>query len=79
MEKTPAGTTRWRVRVEGRKKRVPIPVGPDHSDFDDYYFAARAGRKLTKEPKPQPKKNTLSELCERFVAAMERRIGFRER
>lgn len=71
-EKTQAGTIRWRVRVEGqKKKKITIPVGPEHDDFEDHYFAARAGLKLTFVAKQQPAKNTLDELCERFLRWME--------
>ncbi len=71
-EKTPAGTPRWRVRVEGQKtKRITIPVGPDHEDFEDHYLSARAGLKLIVNEKPKPAKNTVDELCERFLAWME--------
>ena len=71
-EKTQAGTIRWRVRVEGqKKKKITIPVGPEHDDFEDHYFAARAGLKLTFAAKQQPAKNTLDELCERFLRWMD--------
>ena len=36
--------------------------GPEHDDFEDHYFAARAGLKLTFVAKQQPTKNTLDEL-----------------
>ena len=71
-EKTQAGTIRWRVRVEGqKKKKITIPVGPEHDDFEDHYLAARAGLKLTFVAKQQPAKNTLDELCERFLRWMD--------
>ncbi len=71
-EKTPASTLRWRVRVEGQKiKRITIPVGPDHVDFEDHYLAARAGLKLIIKEESKPAKNTLDELCEKFIEWME--------
>ncbi|NDU99885.1 hypothetical protein GZA08_02730 [Pseudoroseicyclus sp. CLL3-39] len=71
-EKTPAGTTRWRVRIEGqKKKKITIPVDPEHNDFEEHYLAARAGVKLTMEPKPKAGKNTLDELCEKFLEWMK--------
>lgn len=71
-EETPAGTPRWRVRVDGQKtKRITIPVGPDHKDFDDHYLAARSGLKLIVTEKPKPAKNTLDELCEKFLEWMK--------
>ena len=47
-EFTPAGTPRWRVRVQGQKtKRIGLPLGMTDKDpdFDDAYKAAREGRK----------------------------------
>ena len=44
LEKTPAGTPRWRVRVEGQKtKRISLPpgMGPKHPQFEKFYEAAR--------------------------------------
>lgn len=44
-EKHRNGSIRWRVRVEGdTNKRISIPVGPDHRDFYEHYYAAREGR-----------------------------------
>lgn len=38
------GSVRWRVRVEGDKsRRITLPVGPEHSDFLNHYYAGRAG------------------------------------
>lgn len=38
------GSVRWRVRVEGdKRKRITLPVGPDHAEFLEHYYAARAG------------------------------------
>lgn len=71
-EVTPAGNPRWRVRVEGKKTRkITIPVGPDHPDFQDHYDAARMGEKLKVKENVKPAKGTLDELCERFEAWME--------
>ncbi|WP_299784438.1 hypothetical protein [uncultured Marivita sp.] len=71
-EKTPAGKPRWRVRIDGQKtKKITIPVGPDHDDFEHHYLAARAGLKLIVNEKPKPAKNTLDELCEKFIEWME--------
>ncbi len=44
IEKNRNGTPRIRVRVEGENtRRITLPVGPDHSDFLNHYYAARAG------------------------------------
>jgi len=46
IEKTPAGTPRYRVRVDGQAAaKITIPCGPQHRDFIWHYSAARAGRK----------------------------------
>ena len=45
IEKNRNGTPRYRVRVEGDKRaRITIPVGPDHADFPNHYYAARLGQ-----------------------------------
>jgi integrase len=47
-----SGSIRHRVRVEGQpKKRMTIPVGPDHVDFIEHYHAARAGQKAITAPR----------------------------
>ena len=70
-EKTPAGSPRWRVRVDGDPKRkISIPVGPGHDDFPDYYEAARRGVKYERKAPEKPRRGTLDELCERYCAAM---------
>lgn len=48
IERNRNGSPRYRVRVEGNaKKRVSLPVGPDHPDFAQYYYAARIGEPWT--------------------------------
>ncbi len=71
-EITPAGNPRWRVRVAGQKARkITVPVGPSHTDFQIYYEAAREGRKLPIAETVKGSKGTLDELRERFCEAME--------
>ena len=69
---TAAGSVRWRVRQEGnRNKLTTIPVGPGEPSFHEHYAAARHGEKLATVKPAKPKRGTLDELCERFLAAME--------
>jgi hypothetical protein len=73
-ETTPAGNRRWRVRVDGEKRRkinLPKGITPDHEDFDAYYDAARVGQKLKKAPPKKVRRGTLDELRERYVDAMD--------
>lgn len=47
VEPLPSGNVRYRVRVEGNKRRrITLPVGPDHAEFHQIYRAARAGVRL---------------------------------
>ncbi len=74
-EKTPAGNPRWRVRVEGDKdKKITIPVGPSHLDFDEHYSAAREGRKFVEKKTIRPGKGSLDEMSERFIEWMRNHI-----
>ncbi len=73
---TAAGTLRWRVRKEGESnKKIPIPCGPGEPGFHEHYYAARAGEKLEIIKPKAPKKGTLDELCDRFLAWMEGRVA----
>ncbi|MBE1297149.1 MAG: site-specific integrase [Rhodobacteraceae bacterium] len=72
QEKTAAGNVRWRVRVEGEKRRkITIPVGPGHPDFQLHYDAARFGEKLRQDRVSKPVGGSLDELRERYVAWMQ--------
>lgn len=54
VEALPSGAKRYRVRVEGKpKRRIRIPVDPEHPDFANHYWAARAGQVF--EPKAPTK------------------------
>lgn len=71
-ELTAAGNVRWRVRVNGDKRRkLTIPVGPDHPDFNEHYEAARIGQQLKHKKVRKSAKGTLDELRERYVEWME--------
>ena len=67
----------WRVRVKGNKrKRIPIPVGPNHPDFWDFYNAARAGialgRKATALDAATP--NSISWITRKFEEALQDKV-----
>ena len=76
-EKTPSGRQRWRVRVDGEKTRkVTIPVGPGHEDFEDHYRAARLGERLERKPVELYQKNgSLDEMRERFILLVEQQVS----
>jgi hypothetical protein len=57
-EKLPSGNFRYRVRVEGNpRKRVRLHIDPDHKDFTEHYYAARAGVEI--KPDSEPIDNTI--------------------
>ena len=68
-ERTPSGKTRWRVRLDGQKRRkLTLPVEPGHPEFEDHYLAARAGERFSKPFAPKIGKYTLDAFCEDFTA-----------
>lgn len=73
-EKLPSGSTRYRVRAEGRKTKVTvIPVAPDHPDFWDHYRAARAGEKWTgTATKTTAVAHSIEWLVEKYLAHLAR-------
>jgi len=67
IERHRNGSTRYRVRVEGRKAvRIHIPCGPEAPDFAHYYHAARAGE-CWQPPKPRAVERSLDWLCGRYL------------
>lgn len=73
----PSGKTRWRVRVEGNsRKRIRIPVGPEHPEFHLHYTAARAGETLgpVEVGKNRPDRGTLGWLAHAYLAHLERQV-----
>lgn len=57
-EPMPSGAVRWRVRVEGdKRKRIALTVAPDHPQFREHYYAARRGIQL-----PAPEDVTSSSI-----------------
>lgn len=68
------GSTRWRVRVEGDKtRRIHIPVGPDHADFLDHYYAARSGE-VFRPKSPVAIERSLDWLSARYLAHLEKMV-----
>lgn len=76
-ERLPSGEVRHRVRVEGQpKRRIRIPVGPDHPDFSEHYHAARVGKLVEDQPaKPLPKSGTLEARCAIYLAHLEQMVA----
>lgn len=73
---TAAGTLRWRVRQEGSvNKLTKIPMGPGEPGFHEHYAAARRGETLATVKPVKPKRGTLDELCDRFIAHMEVQVA----
>ena len=71
-ERTPSGKTRWRVHIDGQKRRkLTLPVEPGHLEFEDHYLAARAGERFSKPLAPKIGKHTLDAFCEDFTAWMK--------
>lgn len=68
IEQNRNGSPRVRVRVEGDKaRRITLPVGPDHPDFPNYYYSARAGE-VWQPPKPRALERSLDWLKEDYLA-----------
>jgi integrase len=76
-ERLPSGNFRYRVRVEGNKKRrIALPVTPDHPDFANHYWAARGGEKLALDDtgKIEPAQNSLDWLTRLYLIDLEERV-----
>lgn len=77
-DKTPAGTVRWMVRKEGEKaKRLRIPVGPDHVDFLNHYYAARAGETWEPARKVTAPKQSFAWLVQSYLERLEGEVPAR--
>lgn len=67
-ERLPSGNKRWRVRVEGaRARKITLPFGPEHPDFDSHYRAARAGERLSVPQDTGPDRGTLGWLATAYL------------
>jgi len=68
------GTPRWRVRVEGDKtRRIALPVGPEHKDFLNHYYAARAGE-VYRPDTPILVERSLDWLAGRYLAHLDQMV-----
>jgi integrase len=75
-EKLPSGAIRHRVRVQGETRRkIVIPVGPDHPDFGNHYWAARNGEKWVPAKAAEPIKRSLEWLVARYLDHLERQVA----
>jgi hypothetical protein len=77
-ETTAAGSTRFRVRVEGdKRKRITLPVGPGERGFEEAYWKARAGLQpdAPDEPATTPEAHRLDHLIDRYLAALEAKVA----
>ena len=75
-ERLPSGEMRHRVRVEGNpKRRIRIPVGPEHPTFSEHYYAARAGSTVDAPPAPPPvARYSADELIQDYLAWIEGQV-----
>lgn len=74
VERNRNGSPRYRVRVEGQKARkITIPVGHDHPDFPNHYFAARAGEQW-EASKPKAVDRSLDWLSDRYLAHLKKMV-----
>jgi integrase len=74
IERLPSGQVRYRVRVEGNKrKRIRIKAVPGDPDFTEQYFAARAGIEPgnTVAPEARAIPRSINWLRFKYLAAME--------
>ncbi|HGG04715.1 MAG TPA: site-specific integrase [Aliiroseovarius sp.] len=75
IERNRNGTPRYRVRVEGNaRKRITIPVAPDHEDFPNYYYAARAGEVWT-PARSQVVERSLDWLVGRYLEFLAKMVA----
>ncbi|WP_370286896.1 tyrosine-type recombinase/integrase [Pseudooceanicola nanhaiensis] len=75
QERLPSGNVRNIVRKEGdKRKKTTIPVGPEHHNFLNHYWAARAGQKWAKEKSTGAEKS-LGWLRHEYLAYLERLVA----
>ena len=70
------GKDRWRVRVSGdERKRLTIPVDPDHPEFHAYYHAARRGQHLHKPVPETHSPGTMGWLINAYLTHLARMVA----
>lgn len=77
-EKMASGNKRYRVRVEGdKRKRITLSVTPDHPEFLEHYHAARRGIKLIPEQTPVERsiRGSLGWLCHKHLENLEAKVN----
>lgn len=77
-ERMASGRFRYRVRVEGNKRRkITLRVPPEHPDFYEHYHAARAGMQLERSATPAEASipRSIAWLSHLFEAAMQDKVG----
>lgn len=74
-ERLPSGNIRHRVRMEGNKRiKTTIPVGPDHPDFLNHYWEARAGKRWMPDAKPELPRHTLRWLIAAYLDHLQAEV-----
>jgi hypothetical protein len=77
-EPLPSGNVRYRVRVEGQKKRrITLSITPDHADFREHYLAARRGIRMgapESETLQHITEGSLQWLIEKYLIALEKKV-----
>ncbi len=76
IEPLPSGNSRYRVRVRGdKKRRITLPVGPEHPEFHQIYLAAREGIKVKpSESTSEASKGTVGWLVDEYLAHLKQQV-----
>lgn len=75
IERNRNGTTRYRVRPEGKPgAKISVPVPPDDPDFLHHYHAARAGH-IWQPTKPRVAQDSFDGLCLHYLAFIEKLVA----
>ena len=77
-ERMTSGAIRWRVRVEGNKrKRIALAVTPEHAQFREHHYAARRGIQLPalEDGKASSIRGSLGWLDNPYLEAMDTMVA----
>jgi integrase len=76
IEPMKSGNMRYRVRVRGdKKRRITLPVGPEHPEFHQIYLAAREGVKIKpSEENSGASRGTLEWLVDEYLAYLKEQV-----